>query len=162
VLGYGLWQQRFGGRREITGQKITVSTFARPKECEIIGVVSDVRHAGLDDTPQPEFFVPHAQSAIGMMTYVVRTASDPLAVLPAIKQQIWALDRDLPLADVATMVYGVSATDPLTFAVVALLLTVVALVACLVPARPPGTSGSDDRAQIRVKATMPITSRRGG
>jgi putative ABC transport system permease protein len=34
-----------------------------------------------------------------------------------------------------SVLYGVSATDPLTFSLIAILLILVALVACLIPAR---------------------------
>jgi ABC-type antimicrobial peptide transport system permease subunit len=36
---------------------------------------------------------------------------------------------------IAKLLYGVSATDPLTFIVITLLFTVVGLVACWIPAR---------------------------
>jgi ABC-type antimicrobial peptide transport system permease subunit len=42
----------------------------------------------------------------------------------------WALSRYL-----TSILYGVRATDPLTYVLVALLMTAVALFACLVPAR---------------------------
>jgi putative ABC transport system permease protein len=35
----------------------------------------------------------------------------------------------------ASLIFGVSATDPLTFTVVAIMLTAVALAACYIPAR---------------------------
>jgi putative ABC transport system permease protein len=39
------------------------------------------------------------------------------------------------LESLTSMLYGVPPTDPLTFGAIALLLTVVALVACYIPAR---------------------------
>jgi len=42
----------------------------------------------------------------------------------------WALKRLME-----TLVFGVSATDPLAFTTIALLLTLVALLACWIPAR---------------------------
>ena len=34
---------------------------------------------------------------------VIRTAGDPLALMPQVRREVWALDPELPLADVATM-----------------------------------------------------------
>ncbi len=42
----------------------------------------------------------------------------------------WSATRSL-----STLLYGISATDPSIFGVVALLLTIVALIACYLPAR---------------------------
>jgi putative ABC transport system permease protein len=56
---------------------------------EIVGVVSDVRHTGLESDPRPELFHPHAQSGSGSMTYFVRTEGDAGATLTSVQNVIW-------------------------------------------------------------------------
>jgi ABC-type antimicrobial peptide transport system permease subunit len=74
-----------------------------PVEREVVGVVGDVRHAGLDDAPAPGLYIPHAQEPSGAITFVVRTAADPAAVLPAVRRELFALNRMMPLYSTATM-----------------------------------------------------------
>jgi putative ABC transport system permease protein len=195
----------------------------------IVGIVRDTRRQGLDEPIRIESFMPHSQMAARSMELVIRTVSDPLAMTKAVRDAIWSLDKDLPVANMrtmeqvlaertaprrlnmmllglfaavalvlaavglygvmsysvtqrtheigirmalgaqprdvlklvvgqavmlslagvgiglaaafaltrlmATLLFGVSATDPLTFGAIALLLTVVALVASFIPAR---------------------------
>jgi len=70
---------------------------------EIVGVVGDVRFFGADDELQPIVYVPHAQCDWGAMVMTLRTAGDPAAVLPAVRQVVAAIDPDLPLDEVQTM-----------------------------------------------------------
>jgi predicted permease len=63
-------------------------------EFEIVGVVGDVRHTRLDAPPRPEMFFPQSQHGDGSMTYFVRAAGDPAALIPAVQQVIW---REAPL-----------------------------------------------------------------
>jgi putative ABC transport system permease protein len=195
----------------------------------IIGVVNDEKQDGLGAKVEHETYQSYLQNAQGQMTLIVRAAMDPQSLAGAIREEIRALDRSLPLYDIKTMrvaiyeslarerfitlllvvfaalalllasvgiygvmsysvtqrtheigvrmalgaqtrdvlklvvaqggmlaaagvamgmvsafaltrlmktlLFGVSATDPATYIVVALLLTIVALLACYVPAR---------------------------
>ncbi len=72
---------------------------------EIVGVVGDTRTAGLEIEPAPEIFVSHA-SAIGYpnsMTYFVRTTTDPLRLLPAVKEKIREANKDQAFSGTATI-----------------------------------------------------------
>ncbi|HEX7049876.1 MAG TPA: ABC transporter permease [Longimicrobiales bacterium] len=72
--------------------------------CDIIGVVGNVRHRGLDAVPRPEFYVAFRQVySYGTLTLAVRTTRDPLALAQAVKEQVFALDPALPVAELATM-----------------------------------------------------------
>jgi putative ABC transport system permease protein len=64
--------------------------------CEIVGVVGDVKHRRLWLPDDPESYVPYDQSPIGGMNIVVRSAADPMALLPALRTQVHALDPELP------------------------------------------------------------------
>ena len=70
---------------------------------EIVGIAGDVRHAALSAMPGPEIYLTHAQEPQGALTLVVRTAGDPLRAAASVRDQIRALDRDLPVSQMRTM-----------------------------------------------------------
>jgi predicted permease len=84
------------------GKRITVQA-RKPVTLEVAGVVGDTRQAGLESESRPELFVPHAQDPSGSMIFVVRTATEPAAMLAAIKARIWEVNKTQPFYRVATM-----------------------------------------------------------
>jgi putative ABC transport system permease protein len=103
---------------------------------EIVGVVKDVRHARLSEAPAPELFVTQAQATWAPFFIVARTSNEPLGLSSAVRQEVSALDKDLPVYAVKTLeeYLGSSITRPrfLTlllslFASLALALTAVGL-----------------------------------
>jgi putative ABC transport system permease protein len=70
---------------------------------EIVGVVRDVKHFGLDTDAPPTMYFPMRQVPARGMDVVVRTTGDPLSMAPALRQQVWAGDRNLAIANLGTM-----------------------------------------------------------
>jgi predicted permease len=69
----------------------------------VVGVVGDVRQRSLGAEPEATFYVSSAQLPRRSMDVVVRTASDPAAALPALRDAVWAVDPDIPIARAAPM-----------------------------------------------------------
>jgi len=207
------------------GKRIIISGGARA----IVGVVGDIKYSALDEEAKAEIYFPMAQSTRRTMSLAVRASGDPVRIVAAVRGQVRAEDKEMPIfnlqamerlmdksvaprrfnmlllgvfalaglalaavglygvisytvtqrtreigvrmalgarrADVLrllvgegmklaligallglggalvltrllkTLLFGVSATDPLTFIVIAALLIVVALLACWIPAR---------------------------
>jgi len=106
--------QRFWPHGDAIGQHIAIDTVPNvkpvmPRWRTIVGVVGHVKHYGLDVEGREQVYMPHAQSLFGAayaprdMTLAVRTALDPPAVSSAIREQVSALDNDLPVYHIATM-----------------------------------------------------------
>ena len=70
---------------------------------EVIGVVGDVRHNGLDTDLSPALFRPHQQMPSNYMNLVVRTSGDPAMLTPVIRGVVQAVDTDQPIAEVRTL-----------------------------------------------------------
>ncbi len=67
----------------------------------IVGIVADVRQAGLDQPPRPEIYFPYQQWDYFSPGYIaVRTAGDPMSVANAVRKQVWAVDSDQPVTSV--------------------------------------------------------------
>jgi len=115
-----------GGRVSIDDRHVQWST--------IIGVVGDVRHTSLEESPVPQVYQPVSEADGGYV--VVRTLWTPKSVAAEIRSALHAIDPNLAASDIQTMGQLESAasarrrfqTSLLTvFAVIALSLAVVGL-----------------------------------
>lgn len=85
-----------------------------PSTFEIIGVIHDERFLGLAADSDPATYFPHAQVAFGNMHLVLKARGEPTALIPALRSEIWAVDRDIPLDDLRPMtdIVGASLARP--------------------------------------------------
>ena len=65
---------------------------------EIVGLVGDVRHTGLEDEPAPEVYIPYTVNPWAWVNVVVRTSDDPEALIALLARTVAAVDPDIPVA----------------------------------------------------------------
>ncbi|MDQ6888587.1 MAG: ABC transporter permease [Gemmatimonadota bacterium] len=90
--------QTFWPNQSAVGKRI-VYEWDKLLDVEIVGVVGDVHHTGLDATPKMEIYRPLAQMPYGTMTLVVRgAASDPLILAAPVRAAVREVDPDQAIA----------------------------------------------------------------
>lgn len=75
----------------------------QPASGEIVGVVGNIRHQGLDRDDDRQFYFNYQQFTDGRIALVVRARSNARAIAPAVMQAIRTLDPEQPVYDVSTM-----------------------------------------------------------
>ncbi len=95
-----LWpnQDPIGKRLHIGGVSETSSPWIT-----VVGVVGRIKQYTLDSDSRIAYYLPQTQYVTRAMNVVIRTGANPTALTPAVKQQIRALNPDLPLYNVSTM-----------------------------------------------------------
>jgi putative ABC transport system permease protein len=100
----------------------------------VVGVVGNVRNAGLESEGGPAFYFSYGRIGMPALTVVARTVAPPETMAAALRAQAHSLDRDLPVYNVRTLdqvVYNAAGqprfqTTLLSlFSVVALLLAAI-------------------------------------
>jgi predicted permease len=220
---------RYWPGEDPVGRNLVFSQQNGPVKIQVVGVVGHVKHLGLEEESNPTLYLPLSQTPTSLMCFAIRTKGDMESLTAAVRNEVYAMDKDQPMTHVMSMeklaseslaprrvsmlltvcfaavalilaalgiygvisysvsqrtqeigvrmalgargrdvlkmvigqgmkmafvgvavglvgafaltrliqslLFGVSATDPLTFAMISLLLTAVALLACWVPAR---------------------------
>jgi putative ABC transport system permease protein len=70
---------------------------------EIVGIVRDVKLAGLDAPSEPAYYLPASQAPLQDMTLLVRATTDPLSVVSAVRAAVLAIDPNQPISNVNTL-----------------------------------------------------------
>ena len=70
---------------------------------EVVGIVGDVKEAGLDEAEPPQLYLPYRQWPVQSMSVVLATAVPPSTVTDAARRGVYATDPAMPVANVRTL-----------------------------------------------------------
>ncbi len=132
--------KRYWPDQDPLGRRIDVSFAAPPRWMEIVGIVGDVKHAGLELDTDPEAYMPLRQPPFGglaqRLNVVVRTPASASTIAPMLRSAVNEIDRNQPVGTVSAMEDLIAASVAprrlnlwlvVAFAVIALMLTAAGL-----------------------------------
>jgi predicted permease len=78
---------------------------------QIIGVSADTKYDRLQGDPPPTFYTLYRQrKGEQFITYTIKTQLSPAAILPALRNAVESVDKDLPLRDIRTQTEQIDAS----------------------------------------------------
>jgi len=99
----------FFGKEDPLGKSIkfnfldTIADAPHDVYFEIVGVISDAKNRGLQETPIPEAFLPYTITGAFERGVLVRTSVEPLSMLMSVRREIWSVDRGVALTLTGTL-----------------------------------------------------------
>ena len=100
---------------EPIGKRITLDT-RHPVWLTIVGVIQDVKQSNWTGPLDNEVYIPFLQDAEFLnsqhpwrasVSIVIRTDTDAAALVPAVQQTVWSVDRDMPVSHLETMTHAI-------------------------------------------------------
>jgi putative ABC transport system permease protein len=93
----------FWSGQDPIGKRIGVGQGGFQDGAEVVGVVADVRYGAVERSVTRDVYLPLLQSPRTMGLIFVRSRVSTASLVPALRQEVRALDPDLPLVDIKTM-----------------------------------------------------------
>jgi predicted permease len=93
---------------EVIGKRFKLGSPDSPNPwLTIVGIAGDVKQMGLDASVKAEMYLPYQQVSYNISfapnNLVIHTVGDPLSLVAALRQAVWAVDRDQPISNIQTM-----------------------------------------------------------
>lgn len=89
------------------GRRLQISNRGPDKPWSVIvGVIREIRERGIDIATKPAVYMPLAQGARAWpapSALVIRTSVEPTLIVPALRQAVWSVDKDMPVSNIRTM-----------------------------------------------------------
>jgi putative ABC transport system permease protein len=96
--------RRYWPGQNPVGSRLSFTTGRmQPTWLEIVGVVKDVLHDGLEQPAKPTIYLPFLQGPPAFAVTVVRAGIDPAALTSAVREAIAEVDKDQPVMMSRTM-----------------------------------------------------------
>jgi predicted permease len=95
-------RQYFPGEDPV-GKRVAVYQGGFHTGAEIVGIVGDVRYGTVDSTARPDAYISYGQARISRMMIFVRTAGDPAALAPSVREAIRRFAPRQPVYDIQPM-----------------------------------------------------------
>jgi predicted permease len=85
------------------GQRVKMGANPQTPWSTVVGVVGNLRHAGLEVEPSPEMYIYYLQNPPVAPFIVLRTENDPAALAEVVRAELKTLDKDMAVYDMRTM-----------------------------------------------------------
>jgi macrolide transport system ATP-binding/permease protein len=94
--------KRYFPNQDPLGQRVSLSGAQGPW-LEVVGLARDSKYITLGEAPAPFLYQPLAQRHETGMVLLVRTGVAPASLVPAVRREVQAVERNLPLTNARTM-----------------------------------------------------------
>jgi predicted permease len=111
IINETMARRYFGDPASAVGQMLILMSgrTGQDEPVQVVGVVGDVRHVGLDREPIAELFRPFRQTFMFPMAMIARTQGPPEQIGAAVRQAAFEVDPVVPVAEMqpyTTMIAG--------------------------------------------------------